>query len=68
LPLNGRDALPFAQLTPGAQSGGDQRFTTFNALPNAALNITVDGMNDNFQRYRTSTTGFYYSALASGRD
>jgi len=62
LPLNGRDALPFAQLTPGAQIGGDERFTTFNALPNAALNITVDGMNDNFQRYRTSTTGFYSAA------
>jgi len=62
LPLNGRDALPFAQLTPGAQIGGDQRFTTFNALPNAALNISVDGMNDNFQRYRTSTTGFYSAA------
>ncbi len=62
LPMNGRDALPFAQLTPGAQSGGDQRFTTFNALPNAALNITVDGMSNNFQRYRTSTTGFYSAA------
>jgi hypothetical protein len=62
LPINGRDALPFAQLAPGAQSGGDTRFTTFDALPNAALNITVDGMNDNFQRYRTSTTGFYSAA------
>ncbi|HEX3985388.1 MAG TPA: carboxypeptidase-like regulatory domain-containing protein [Acidobacteriaceae bacterium] len=62
LPLNGRDALPFAQLVSGAQSGGDQRFTTFNGMPNAALNITVDGMNDNFQRYRTSTTGFYDAA------
>jgi hypothetical protein len=62
LPLNGRDALPFAQLMAGAQSGGDQRFETYNAMPNAALNITVDGMNDNFQRYRTSTTGFYDAA------
>jgi len=62
LPLNGRDVLPFAQLVPGAQSGGDQRFTTYNSLPNASLNITVDGVNDNFQRYRTSTTGFYTAA------
>jgi hypothetical protein len=62
LPLNGRDALPFAQLVAGAQSGGDQRFETYNAMPNAALNITVDGMNDNFQRYRTSTTGFFDAA------
>jgi hypothetical protein len=62
LPLNGRDALPFAQLVAGAQSGGDERFTTVNSMPNASLNITVDGMNDNFQRYRTSTTGFYEAA------
>jgi hypothetical protein len=62
LPLNGRDALPFAQLVAGAQSGGDQRFETFDAMPNASLNITVDGMNDNFQRYRTSTTGFFDAA------
>jgi hypothetical protein len=62
LPLNGRDALPFAQLVAGAQSGGDTRFTTYNAMPNASLNITVDGMNDNFQRYRTSTTGFFDAA------
>jgi hypothetical protein len=62
LPLGGRDVLPFAQLVPGAESGGDERFTTYNALPNAAINITVDGVNDNFQRYRTSTTGFYTAA------
>jgi Carboxypeptidase regulatory-like domain len=62
LPLNGRDALPLAQLVSGAQSGGDQRFETYNAMPNAALNITVDGMNDNFQRFRTSTTGFFDAA------
>jgi Carboxypeptidase regulatory-like domain len=66
LPLNGRDVLPFAQLVPGAQSGGDQRFTTYNSLPNAAVNITLDGVNDNFQRYRTSTTGSY-RAFALGR-
>src|SRR5580658_811732 len=53
LPLGGRDVLPFAQLVPGAESGGDERFTTYNALPNAAINITVDGVNDNFQRYRS---------------
>jgi hypothetical protein len=62
LPLNGRDALPFAQLVSGAQSGGDQRFETYNAMPNASINISVDGMNDNFQRFRTSTTGFFDAA------
>ncbi len=62
LPLAGRDALPFAQLLPGAQVGGSQRFTTFDAMPNAAINISVDGTNDNFSRFRTSTTGFFTGA------
>lgn len=62
LPLNGRDALPFAQLMPGAQVGGDQRFTTYDAMPNGAINISVDGTNDNFSRFRTSTTGFFTGA------
>src|SRR5579863_10339314 len=62
LPLNGRDALPFAQLMPGAQIGGDLRFTTYDAMPNGAINISIDGTNDNFSRFRTSTTGFYTGA------
>jgi hypothetical protein len=62
LPLNGRDALPLAQLVSGAQSGGDTRFETYNSMPNASINISVDGMNDNFQRFRTSTTGFFDAA------
>ena len=62
LPLNGRDILPFAQLVPGAQVGGDLRFTTYNSMPNGAINITVDGTNNNFQRFRTSTTAFYSAA------
>lgn len=64
LPLSGRDILGFAQLVPGAQSGGQQRYTTFDGLPNAAINITMDGMNDNFQRFRSSSSGFYNPAPA----
>jgi hypothetical protein len=62
LPLAGRDALPFAQLMPGAQVGGSQRFTTYDAMPNGAINISIDGTNDNFSRFRTSTTGFFTGA------
>ena len=62
LPLGGRDVLPFAQLVPGAQVGGDLRFTTYNSMPNGAINISVDGTNNNFQRFRTSTTGFFEAA------
>ncbi|MGH9465968.1 MAG: carboxypeptidase regulatory-like domain-containing protein, partial [Terriglobales bacterium] len=58
LPMAGRDTLPFAQLVPAAQTGGSQRFTTFNSMPNGAINISVDGANDNFQRFRTSTSAF----------
>jgi hypothetical protein len=59
LPLAGRDILPMAELVSGAQSGGDERFTTYDALPNAAISITIDGMTANSQRYRTSSTGFF---------
>lgn len=59
LPLNGRDILPMAEIVAGAQSGGDERFTTFNSLPNGSISITIDGMTANSQRYRTSTTGFF---------
>jgi Carboxypeptidase regulatory-like domain len=62
LPLAGLDALPFAQLVPAAQVGGDQRFTTFNSMPNGVINISVDGADNNFQRFRTSTTAFFEAA------
>src|SRR5262249_34926348 len=42
LPLNGRDVLGFALMSPGAQRGSSDRNSTFNGLPNASLNITVD--------------------------
>jgi hypothetical protein len=62
LPLNGRDASTLTQLAPGSQSAGDARYATFNSLPAAAINITVDGMNSNFQKFRTSTSGNYSPA------
>lgn len=62
LPLGGRDALQFAELVPGATATGQERYTTMDDLPAAALNITVDGANDNFQRYRSTTTGFFTAA------
>lgn len=59
LPLAGRDILPMAELVAGAQSGGDERFTTYDSLPNGSISITIDGMTANSMRYRTSTTGFF---------
>lgn len=62
LPLSGRDASPLTQLAPGAQTNGDARYGTFNALPTGAINITVDGMNSNFQKFRTASSGNYSPA------
>jgi len=62
LPLAGRDALQFAELVVGATNAGLERYTAVDALPAAAINITVDGANDNFQRYRSTTTGFFTAA------
>jgi hypothetical protein len=62
LPLAGRDALQFAELVPGATYPGQERYTTMDDLPAAALNITVNGTNDNFTRYRSTTTGFFTAA------
>jgi hypothetical protein len=62
LPLSGRDTSPLTQLAPGAQTNGDGRYGTFNALPTGAINITVDGMNSNFQKFRTASSGNYSPA------
>ena len=57
LPYTSRDALNFSLLTPGAQSASGG--STFNGLPNASLNITLDGMNNNSQRFKSGGTSFY---------
>ena len=61
LPFNGRDILNFALLMPGSQTANDRsgRNSTFNGLPNAALNITIDGVNNNSQRFKSGGTSFF---------
>ena len=60
LPLSGRDTLQFAALMAGAQTPGQgTRNSTFNGLPNASLNITVDGINNNSQRFKSGGTSFF---------
>jgi hypothetical protein len=60
LPLTGRDTLQFAALMAGAQSpAADTRNSTFNGLPNASMNITIDGINNNSQRFKSGGTSFY---------
>ncbi len=62
LPYSSRDSLYFALLMPGANSAGGDRYTTFNGLPNASLNITVDGVNNNSQRFKSGGTSFFQFA------
>ncbi len=45
IPFTSRDTLDLATLDPGAQSTGRPRETTFNGLPQGAINITLDGLN-----------------------
>ena len=60
LPLQGRDTLQFAALQAGAQAPqSSPRNSTFNGLPNASLNITLDGINNNSNRFKSGGTSFF---------
>ncbi|HWP99121.1 MAG TPA: carboxypeptidase regulatory-like domain-containing protein [Vicinamibacterales bacterium] len=62
LPLAGRNILDFALLTPGTATSSAGRFSTFNGLPGGAINITLDGINNNSQRFRSGGTSFFVFA------
>jgi hypothetical protein len=57
LPLAGRDMLNFSLLTAGSYSSGAT--STFDGLPNASMNITLDGVNNNSQRFKSGGNQFY---------
>jgi hypothetical protein len=59
LPLPGRSALPFVLLSAGAQQGVTARDSTINGLPGAALNITLNGIANNAQRFKSGGTSFF---------
>jgi hypothetical protein len=59
LPLPGRNALPFVLLSSGAQQGVTSRDSTVNGLPGGSLNITLDGINNNAQRFKSGGTSFF---------
>ncbi len=64
LPYNGREAPSFALLMAGNSSANDSsgRNSTFNGLPNASMNITVNGMNNNSQRFKSGGTSLFQFA------
>lgn len=59
LPLAGRDTLSFALLSSGAQQGVTSRDSTFEGMPGAAINITLNGIANNAQRFKSGGTSFY---------
>lgn len=59
LPLGGREALPFALLSAGAQQGVTSRDSTFEGMPGAAISITLNGIENNAQRFKSGGTSFY---------
>jgi Carboxypeptidase regulatory-like domain len=64
LPYGGRESLNFAGLMAGNSQANSQRNSTFNGLPNASLNISLDGMNNNSQRFKSGGTSFFSFAPA----
>ncbi|HEX6973003.1 MAG TPA: carboxypeptidase-like regulatory domain-containing protein, partial [Vicinamibacterales bacterium] len=59
LPLAGRNILSFALLVPGAATSAGARDSEYNGLPGGAINITLDGVNNNSQRFRSGGTSFF---------
>jgi hypothetical protein len=59
LPLAGRNILGFALLVPGAAQSTGARDSEYNGLPGGAVNITLDGVNNNSQRFRSGGTSFF---------
>jgi hypothetical protein len=62
LPVSGRNLLGFSLLTAGAQRGSTDRDSDFNGLPNASLNITLDGISNNDWRFKSGGTSMFVFA------
>ena len=62
LPLAGRNILNFALLVPGTATSSGARDSEYNGLPGGAINITLDGVNNNSQRFRSGGTSFFVFA------
>src|SRR5262245_23780402 len=62
LPLAGRNVLNFALLVPGTATSSGARDREYNGLPGGAINITLDGINNNSARFRSGGTSFFVFA------
>ena len=66
--MGGRSVLVFALLIPGAQQNAARtpgttspsaRDSHINGLPGGAINITLDGVNNNSERFRSGGTSIF---------
>ncbi len=62
LPMSGRNILDFALLVPGATQSTGGRDSHFNGLPGGAINISLDGVNNNSARFRSGGTSMFVFA------
>ncbi|MFB3855621.1 MAG: TonB-dependent receptor domain-containing protein [Vicinamibacterales bacterium] len=58
LPLPTRNAVNFATLLPGVNTTGTNRDSNFNGLPDSAVAIVLDGVNNN-ENFNKSTEGLF---------
>jgi len=61
LPLASRSVMDFLPNLPGVNTTGSNRNSTINGLPNATINITIDGINtqDNYLKGSVGGDGFF---------
>jgi hypothetical protein len=59
LPFNTRNALDLLVTQPGTQTASGSRATFVNGLPQSAINITVDGLNDQDNQQKSGAGGFF---------
>ncbi len=60
LPLAGRNVLNFATLVSGSQVAGvDPRQSTYQGMPGATINISLDGINNNSTGFKSGGTSFF---------
>jgi hypothetical protein len=60
LPLAGRNVLNFATLVSGSQVAGvEPRQSTYQGMPGATINISLDGINNNSTGFKSGGTSFF---------
>jgi hypothetical protein len=63
LPIVSRNATDLLVVQPGAQTPAGPRNTTFNGLPQAAVNMTYDGINIQDNLLKNSSGGAFYPVV-----